>query len=285
MSDERRTARRYHWLSEGLTSFVDAPHSAIDGPNQGTIVNLTDQRAAPARDAQLDLVQLGPERVLRELRALSVSDGSAARDLFAQPMAAREEPLPHLQLPAHHEVRASDVLLRRLHATLAAAADSGPRDFADLLLTPGVGARTVLSLALVAEVVHGAPCRFADPARFAFAHGGKDGHPYPVPLRVYDETLRVLQDAVARAKLGQADKLSAIERLDRQARALDGRTAQTGPSFDAIVREQRERMPDWGGRTVMDDAARRRRPPRQAKAKAPDAQLRLPGLRRTRSKA
>jgi hypothetical protein len=282
MSDVRRTARRYHWLSEGLTSFVDAPHSAIDGPNQGTIVNLTDQRAAPARAAQLQLIQLGPERVLRELRALSVNEGAAARELFATP--ASEEPLPHLQLPAHHEVRASDVLLRRLHATLSAAADSGPRDFAELLLRPGVGARTVLSLALVAEVVHGAPCRFADPARLAFAHGGKDGHTFTVPLAVYDETLRVLQDAVARAKLGRADKLAAIERLDHQARALD---VQSGPSFDAIVQAQREGMPDWGGRTVMDDAKTRpahRRPPRRP-ARAPEGQLRLPGLRRARREA
>ncbi len=91
---------------------------------------------------------------------------------------------PRLELPAHHEVRADDVLLRRLHGALAAAAARGPVDFADLLLTPGLGARTVLALALAAEVIHGAPCRFTDPARSSLAHGGKDGHPYPVPTQL-----------------------------------------------------------------------------------------------------
>ena len=94
-------------------------------------------------------------------------------------------------MPAHHDVRSSDVFTRRLHGTLAAAAERGPVDFPELLLTPGVGARTVRSLAMVAEVVHGAPYRFRDPARFSLAHGGKDRHPYPVPLKVYDETIRV----------------------------------------------------------------------------------------------
>ena len=95
------------------------------------------------------------------------------------------------------------MIARRLHGTLAAAAERGPADFADLLLTPGVGARTVRALAMVAEVVHGAPCRFTDPARFSLAHGGKDRHPFPVPLKVYDETIRVLKSAVQKAKLGQ----------------------------------------------------------------------------------
>ena len=105
-------------------------------------------------------------------------------------------------MPAHHDVRPEDIVLRRLHGTLAAAADRGPEDFAELLLVPGVGARTVLALALVAEVVHGAPNRFADPARFSLAHGGKDGHPFPVPLKVYDQTIDVLKRAVRNAKLG-----------------------------------------------------------------------------------
>ncbi|MET0384923.1 MAG: DUF763 domain-containing protein, partial [Polyangiales bacterium] len=277
MSDVHRTARRYHWLSEGLTSFVDAPHHAIDGEHTGVIVNLTDERAERARAAQLELVQLGPDRVVRELRALA---GNTALPLFAAEPAptAEAEQLPHLQLPAHHEVHASDVLLRRLHATLAAAADSGPRDFAELLLSGGVGARTVLSLALVAEVLHGAPCRFSDPARFSLAHGGKDGHPYPVPLDVYDRTLHVLKAAVSRAQLGQSDKLAAIERLDQQARALARPDDPGGPSFDAFIQQQRAAMPAWGGRTVFDDAKaktpRARRAQRQPATKR-GAQLRL----------
>ncbi|HEX4352952.1 MAG TPA: DUF763 domain-containing protein, partial [Polyangiales bacterium] len=159
-----------------------------------------------------------------------------------------------------------------LHAALTAAADSGPRDFAELLLTPGVGARTVASLALVAEVVHGTPSRFSDPARFSLAHGGKDGHPFPVPLRVYDETVRVLKDAVERAKLGNDEKLQAIERLDRQARAMD--VDATGESFDAIVSQERARSAGWGGRSV---GSRKTRTP---KVRVVEGQLRLPGLAR-----
>jgi hypothetical protein len=276
MSAAQRTARRYHWLSEGLQSFVDAPHAAIDGPNQGVIVNLADHRAEPARAAQLELVGAGPDKVLAEVRAIARGN---TLELFEMPLPAAEI-VPHLHMPAHHEVLASDVLQRRLHATLAAAAESGPRDFADLLLVPGVGARTVLSLALVSEVVHGSACRFADPARFSLAHGGKDGHPYPVPLMVYDETLRVLKQAVERAKLGQSDKLSAIERLDRQARSLDD---AAGPGFDGFVRDQRAQVRAWNPRTVFDDrrVSLVRRKPRVV---AGGDQLRLPVLRRSRKR-
>ena len=119
-------------------------------------------------------------------------------------------------MPAHHDVRAEDVIARRLHGNLAAAAERGPPDFAELLLVPGVGARTVRALAMVAEVVHGAPCRFTDPARFSLAHGGKDGHPFPVPLKVYDETIRVLKIARCRsAKLGRDEKLGALQAARR----------------------------------------------------------------------
>ncbi len=152
-------------------------------------------------------------------------------------------------MPAHHDVRSSDVLTRRLHGTLAAAAERGPVDFPDLLLTPGVGARTVRSLAMVAEVVHGAPYRFADPARFSLAHGGKDRHPYPVPLKVYDETLRVMKSAIHKAKLGRDEELEAIKRLDRQARSLE-RTA-TGPSFEAFVAKERAASAALDGRSVF----------------------------------
>jgi hypothetical protein len=230
MCEKRREARRYHWLSEGLQSFVTAPHAAIDGlPGAEAIVNLTDARAEPARQAQLTLVREGPDRVLREITRLAPAS-------------------PVLELPFHHEVRKEDVVQRRLRGAIAAAHERAPVDFADLLLTPGVGPRTVLSLAMVADVVHGTPSRFTDPARYSLAHGGKDGHPYPVPRKVYDETIRVMKDAVSRAKLGQSDRLFAIRRLDAEARRLE----HTAPSidFDAFVAEEWYRSPERDGATA-----------------------------------
>jgi uncharacterized protein len=248
MNGERRQARRYHWLSEGLTSFVDEPHAAIEGRGQGEIVNLTDRRAQASRGAQLDLLSsLGPDGIARELCALEARvEKRAPQSPAAQPL------LPHLVLPDHHDVRASDVVLRRLHGNLAAAADRGPSDFADLLLTPGVGARTVRALAMVAEVVHGAPYRFSDPARFSFAHGGKDGHPFPVPLRVYDETIRVLKSAIQNARLGREEELGALQRLDTQARQLERHAL--GPSVPALITAERERSHSYDGRTVFGSA-------------------------------
>jgi len=251
LNDARGEARRYHWLSENLPGFLDSPHSAIEGRNQGKIVNLADARAERNRRVGLELVNAGPDFLIRVLKRLRDS-GNAAPDLFAdhEPLPVDSPPLPHLHMPAHHEVRASDVVLRRLHGALAAAADRGPKDFTELLLTPGIGARTIASLALVSEVVHGAPSRFSDPARFSLAHGGKDGHPFPVPLKVYDETIRVLKQAVDQARLGNDEKLSAIRRLDAQARTLEG--AATGPDFDSFVAQERTDAPLYGGRTVFD---------------------------------
>ena len=240
MNGPRKQARRYHWFSEGLQSFVDAPHAAIEGQSQGNIINLTDRRAEASRGKQLELLAtLGPDGITRELGAL--------RSLDAQP--AAQATLPFLVMPAHHDVRPADVHLRRLHGALAAAADRGPADFPDLLLTPGVGARTVQALALVAEVVHGAPCRFSDPARFSLAHGGKDRHPFPVPTRVYDETIRVLKSAVTQARLGQDEQLSALQRLDREARRLE-RVAD-GPRLQQIIGEEFELSHAYGGRSVF----------------------------------
>jgi len=227
MSDARGQARRYHWLSEGLTSFVDDPHSAIEGPGQGEIINLADRRASASRMAQLDLLNsLGPDGILHELVALEPSPASAAQAV-----------LPHLTLPDHHEVRAGDVVTRRLHANLAAAADRGAADFPDLLLTPGVGARTVEALAMVAEVLHGTPCRFTDPARFSLAHGGKDGHPFPVPLRVYDQTISVMRRAVEQARLGNQERLAALRRLDAESRRAE--RASTTIFHDVVAEERR----------------------------------------------
>jgi hypothetical protein len=152
-------------------------------------------------------------------------------------------------MPDRHDVRAEDVVGKRLHAALAAAAEQGPEDFSALLLTPGVGARTVTALAMVAEVIHGAPCRFSDPARFSLALGGKDRHPFPVPTKVYDETLRVLKSAIHSAKLGHEDALSAIKRLDDQARRLEAHVE--GPSVDAYISAERRLSHAYGGRSVL----------------------------------
>src|SRR6266576_4143350 len=245
MNGERRQARRYHWLSEGLKSFVEEPHAAIDGLDQGEIINLTDRRAAASRRVQVDMLQLlGPDGIAREMQLVE------ARDQVPTRSPRSEQPLlPHLIMPAHHEVRRSDVFERRLRGTLAAAADCGPADFPELLLIPGVGRRTVEALAMVAEVLHGAPYRFADPARFSFAHGGKDRHPFPVPLRVYDQTIQVLKSAVQKAKLGQAEELGALRRLDEQARQIE-RDA-SGPTVPELIAQERRRSISYGGRSVF----------------------------------
>lgn len=242
MNGGRKQARRYHWLSEGLESFVDDPHAAIEGRGQGAIVNLADQRARASREAQLGLLaDLGPDGIVREL---------ARFDPPAEPAPTAAQPLlPHLSMPGHHEVRPEDVVSRRLHGALAAAAEAGPADFPDLLLTPGVGARTVEALALVAEVVHGAPCRFTDPARFSLAHGGKDRHPFPVPLKVYDQTIQVMKSAVAKARLGADEELSALRRLDAQARQAEAHAE--GPTVDAFIAREMAASHSFGGRSVF----------------------------------
>jgi hypothetical protein len=240
MNGERRQARRYHWLSEGLKDFVNEPHAAIEGHRQGKIINLTDHRAVHSKSAQLDLLtSLGPDAVAKEAGALTGLQKTGS----TQPL------LPHLIMPEHHEIRPGDVVMRRLRGSLAAAASCEPRDFSELLLVPGVGARTVRALALVAEVVHGTPCRFSDPARFSLAHGGKDRHPFAVPLRVYDETIRVLKSAVQNARLGREEELGALKRLDQQARQLENWAK--APSFDALLAEERHKSPAYGGRSIF----------------------------------
>src|SRR5207342_3268296 len=246
MNDDSKQARRYHWLSENLSSFVDAPHAAIEGRGQGNIINLADHRAEASRGAQVELLQvLGADAIAREF-AKMVRAPAAHADTQAPLQLGL---LPHLILPDHHDVRGSDIVARRLHGNLAAAAESGPRDFTGLLQVPGVGARTVHALAMVAEVLHGAPCRFTDPARFSLAHGGKDRHPFPVPTKVYDHTIGVLKAAVRNAKLGRDEQLAAIRRLDEQVRLLE-RTA-TGPSVEAWIAEEQRQSHRYGGRSVF----------------------------------
>ncbi len=245
MNGERKQARRYHWLSEGLKSFVEEPHAAIDGPAQGEIVNLTDARAAASRREQVEMLKsLGPDKIAREFSRLRPPAQKSGNTSVPE-----QATLPHLLMPAHHDVRPKDVVTQRLHGNLAAAADCGPKDFAELLLTPGVGPRTVRALAMVAEVLHGAPYRFTDPARFSFAHGGKDRHPFPVPVTVYDQTIRVLKSAVQKAKLGDDDELAALRRLDEQSRRLE--RFASGPSVDGLISQERRDLHLLGGRSVF----------------------------------
>lgn len=234
MNADRKEARRYHWLSDNVASFVDDPHSAIDGPNQGNIINLADHRAERSRRTQVDLVAGGPDAVLQALE---------------------QDVIPRLTMPRHHDVRPEDVIPRRLHATLAAAASRGPVDFEELLLTPGVGARTVEALALVAEVIHGNASRFSDPARFSMAHGGKDGHPFPVPLKVFDKSITVLRQAIESAKLDNSDKLVALKALHQESLRLEGKV--TGPSVQHYMKTERKRSKSYGGRTVASKAVSR----------------------------
>ncbi|TGP20288.1 MULTISPECIES: DUF763 domain-containing protein [unclassified Mesorhizobium] len=246
MNGDARQARRYHWLSEGLTSFVDQPHAAIEGERLGEIVNLTDRRAEKARGSQIELLKtMSPEKILTELAVLEPQPERAKPEMehAAQPL------LPNLVMPAHHDVRESDIVMRRLHGNIASAIESGPKDFPELLLVPGVGPRTVRALAMVSEVVHGVPYRFSDPARFSLAHGGKDRHPVPVPLKVYDETIAVLKSAVGKAKLGRSEELEALRRLDGESRRMERYV--TGPSLKEIVAGEMDQSHLLGGRSVF----------------------------------
>lgn len=161
--------------------------------------------------------------------------------------------IQQLVLPSHHDVRTEDVDLRRLGAILWLAHDRQPADFEELLLLEGVGPRTLQSLALVSEVIHGTPARFKDPARFAFAHGGKDGHPFPVPIDVYDETIGILQTAVQKTKMGHSDKQDALRKLHSLAQRAEKDFIPSGNVGEWI---EKERQDSWkyGGRTVFGRA-------------------------------
>jgi hypothetical protein len=229
LNDRSGMARRYHWHSASVRDFVAEPHTGIVGENQGTIMNLVDAQAKHAQTAMLDMAREHPERTL-----------SAAR---------------HLRMPAHHEVRSTNVDLKRLGAVLAVAYERDLHDFAELLLVEKLGPRTLQSLALVAEVVHGAPSRFNDPARFSFAHGGKDRHPFPVPLKTYDESLNFLRTSLDVAKVGDREKLDGFRRLERFVRAVETRSKPRA-DFDAVIAHENAISPSLDGRSVFDDKPR-----------------------------
>ncbi len=232
MNEATALARRYHWHSAAVRDFTLQPHTAIVGEHQGVIMNLVDGQARPAQDAMLAAVREHPEATLREAQ--------------------------RLVMPPHHDVRADNVDLKRLGAVLAVAYEREFHDFASLLLLEKLGPRTLQSLALIAEVVHGAPTRFADPARFSFALGGKDRHPFPVPLKTYDESIAVLRRSLDSAKLGDKEKMDGFRRLERFTRIIQEHS-EPEADLPAVVRHEEAISPSLGGRSVFDDKPRRPR--------------------------
>jgi hypothetical protein len=236
MNDANGMARRYHWHSPTLTSFVNEPHTFIYGRNEGQIINVTDKKAEGTRQGIVQIAREKPAAILEE-----------ARKLF---------------MPAHHDVKAKDVDLKRLGSVLAVAYEREGLDMESLLLLEGLGPRTLQSMVLVSEVIHGTPSRFEDPARFSFAHGGKDGHPFPVPTKVYDETIQTLQKSVERAKLGITDKNEAIKNLSKAAQRLE-ENFKPNNNFEQLIERERNDSWKYGGRTVFGKA----QPPKRSKPK------------------
>jgi hypothetical protein len=220
-------ARRYHWHSGNITSFVEEPHTGICGINQGPILNLTAGEAKTARSGMLAISTEKPERMMPEIQ--------------------------QLLMPGHHDVRSEDVDLKRLGAVLWLAHDAQPQDFESLLLLEGVGPRTVQSLALVSEVIHGTPSRFNDPARFSFAHGGKDGHPFPVPTKTYDEVIAQLQKAVQRSRIGQTDKAQALKKLHEVAVRAE-KDFIPSDQLEQVIQKELDESHMYGGRTIFGPA-------------------------------
>ena len=319
MNPAQKKARRYHWCSTNIRSFVEEPHTGVVGENRGQILNLTDTKAAPARNSILEMSHENPDRMIQEIAQIgkpaseiillqngkvggeslplgctssqptpssggnqkSVSNPRNAPELkseqgllfpeleqttqsiskttsassFAPETANGARTGSTLrrdyQAPFHHEVLEQDVDLKRLGGVLATAYQSQPQDFESLLLTPGLGPRTLQSLALVSEVIYGTPSRFTDPARFSFAHGGKDGHPFPVPLKIYDESIRILRESIEKSKLGYNDKSDCIRRLHNTALAIEQNCAPQA-DFDAVLRYEWEHTKEFGGKTVEE---------------------------------
>lgn len=226
MNPNERMARRYHWLSSSLRSFMEEPHTSVCGRNQGLILNLTDKLAAPTKEGIVELTKETPDKLMREVSII---------------------------LPNHHEVREEDVNLKRLGAALLLAHETNVSDMESLLLLEGVGPRTLQSLTLVSEVIHGTPSRFSDPARFSFAHGGKDGHPFPVPTSVYDETVEVFDKAIRQARLGNKEKSDALKNLSKISQEIE-KGYTPSKYFDDWVQHERDTSYKYGGKTVFGDA-------------------------------
>jgi hypothetical protein len=230
LNEQSGLARRYHWHSASVRDFTSEPHTGIVGEYRGMLLNLVDRRAKPAQTAMLEIASESPEKTLDAVRRLA--------------------------MPRHHDVRPKDVDLKRLGAVLAVSYERQSRDFASLLLTENLGPRTLQTLALVAEVVHGAPSRFSDPARFSFALGGKDRHPFPVPLKTYDESIAILRRSLDAAKLGATDKVDGLRRLDGLVRSVE-RSQRAEADLDKLIEHENAISPQLDGRSVFGDRKRK----------------------------
>lgn len=226
MNEQSGYARRYHWHCDEFESFIKQPHTGICGRNQGLILNLTSEKADSTQSGILEIANHHPTRMIEEIRKI--------------------------RMPAHHDVQSKDINLKRLGAVIAAANNTEVHDFETLLLLKGVGPRTLQSLTLVSEVIYGTPSRFEDPARYSFAHGGKDGHPFPVPTKVYDQTISTLRHAVEKAKIGHTDKQKALKSLTATAQRIE-KTFVPNDNFEQLIEKEWKETHLFGGRTVFDD--------------------------------
>jgi hypothetical protein len=245
MNAENRMARRYHWHSPTIRSFVEEPHTAVCGVNQGLLLNLTANEAASSRNGILEITHEKPWKMLQEINKLV--------------------------MPGHHAVKSSDVDLKRLGSILTLAYEGAYKDFESLLLLHGLGPKTLRSLTLVSEVIHGTPSRFKDPARFSFAVGGKDGHPYPVQTSVYDETITNLEKALKRAKLGHPEKKKAFQNLSKVAKSLEQGFIPDPKKYDQLIEKEKQESWKYGGRTAFGKS----KPPKNPTKKKGPQQLKL----------
>ena len=286
MNVNQKQARRYHWCSSSLRSFIEEPHNAVVGNNKGQILNLTDKNAKTSRDSILSMSLENPEKIMKEIiqigkpanQMILFQDGKVSSSQNTKNNNNTTAPSVQLSLfpefpdtqisaqntnqvfefqnsgrsiimPAHHEVLAQDVDLKRLGGVLATAYQTQPQDFESLMLTPGLGPRTLQSLTLVSEVIYGTPSRFSDPARYSFAHGGKDGHPFPVPLKIYDESIRILRESIEKSKLGYKEKSECLQRLHATAIDIEKNCSPT-VDFDKAIQFERQNSKVWDGQTV-----------------------------------
>ncbi len=231
MNDSLGMARRYHWHSPSLRSFVDDPHTAVVGRNRGQILNLSDSRAEANRAGIVSFLKQHPDTQLRELRRLAMDRS--------------------------HHLSARHVDSRRLGAVLALAYEKQFDSFVNALLLPGVGPRTIQSLALVSEVIFGASGRFDDPARFSFAHGGKDGAPFPVLLDVYDRSLSVLKQAIDKSHLVRSEKAASLRKLFLFSQFVEHNNRPVA-DVNRVIAHERRHSAAYGGKTATGAAGKGR---------------------------